>query len=131
MTDTEHEDLTPVPRRELPPPTPDEADRVMNPTRLDRVLSWLGWWILELTGALVAAAAATIWPPLLLVTVALLVWIALDPWRQRRRFERQRRRVQARLAAADTDTEHDGSASSENVETTAESPSDHDREAAG
>lgn len=129
MTDADHEDLTPVPRRELPPPTPEEADRVMNATRLDRALSWLGWWILELTGALVAAVAATIWPLLLLVTVALLVWIALDPWRQRRRFERQRQRVHARLATADT--EHDGSASGENAEAATESPTDNDREAAG
>lgn len=129
MTDADHEDLTPVPRRELAPPTPEEADRVMNATRLDRALSWLGWWILELTGALVAAVAATIWPPLLLVTVALLVWIALDPWRQRRRFERQRQRVQARLAAANT--EQDGSGSSDDVETAVEAPTDNDREAAG
>ncbi|MPY99439.1 MAG: hypothetical protein GEU97_15825 [Actinophytocola sp.] len=130
MTDADHEDLTPVPRRELPPPTPEEANRVMNPTRLDRVLSWLGWWALELTGALVAAVAATMWPPLLLVTAALLIWIALDPWRQRRRFERQRRRVQARSAAA-ADAEHGGSASAEDAETAAESPTDNDREAAG
>lgn len=128
MTDADNEDLTPVPRRELPPPTPEEADRVMNATRLDRALSWLGWWILELTGALVAAVAATIWPPLLLVTVALLVWIALDPWRQRRRFERQRQRVQAQLAA---DAEHDGIGSGDDAEPATEAHADDDQEVAG
>lgn len=131
MTDTENEDdLTPVPRRELPPPTPEEADRVMNPTKLDRVMSWLGWWVLELTGALVTAVAAIMWPPLLFVPVALLVWIGTDPWRQRRRFERQSRRVRARFAA-ETSTRGDDTGLAASEDTTAASGTDTGREAAG
>lgn len=125
---TEHEDLSPIPRNELPPPTAEEADRVMNPTRLDRVVSWLGWWVLELTGALVSAVLAATWPPLLILTVACLLRIGLDPWLHRRRFERQRQRVMARLAVGG-DTEDESQVQAELEDEVTEPPTDTEREA--
>lgn len=76
-------------------PSAAEIARTCDPTRLDRVLTGLAWYAPELIAAGVAAGLAlTAWRPLLAVTVAVLVWIAVD-----RVLAFRRTRAIARLTA--------------------------------
>lgn len=107
------------------PPTPEEVARVLNPSMFDRAITWLGWWIPELLGALFAGlAAAWIWTPLLIVTIVLLARIGLDPWIRHRQHQATRRRVATRLAAeakakadATADKTEDGAADDKEPQT--------------
>lgn len=80
--------------------------RAARAARVDRAVNEVAWYTPELaTGLAAAATAATVWPPMAVVTAGAAGWIAVDRVRIARANRTAKHRAAARRAECDNTTD--------------------------